>query len=462
MNMILLTLFAVYLPHTLRQNEILEELQVRGAAAVEFVGIRPYDTKEIKLPADDSLTKRLRIPVFAADYRHDTVSVLRIYPCLSYDYSRVSLLVQPVVKFGEDSLPPYRVFMELFSADYERAYLNYRTGGLSLFIGRERFSVGPSPRYNLLLSGCSAPMDWLHYSLRMEKVRLSFFLSRLNDLYDKPLEFIGDTITRYINAERYLTLKRLDLTVGDWLNLGLSEGTVFGGENYSLEIYHFNPVVFIQAYQYNWNKDVNFFLEFDTKLFFNNLGVYASLLLDDFQLEPDPNGEPNHTGFNIGFEAADPFAIRRTFWMIEYTAVSRYTYCHFIPFQRYQYLGTPIGAPFGPDYDELYTKFIYHMKPSVDIYTRLSYLRKGETEIEALWPIPECPRQEGTFFPKNNFLSGIVQKNSTIETGIRFYFNKYCSADVRIGYFHAENFRHERGRVENSFVGGCCFTLLYW
>jgi hypothetical protein len=454
--MILFFILSVYLPIDSWQNELAEEMQVRGVHFTRFPSMRPYDIAELNLVDYPFFSDRLWLPNLSARAHYDTINVLRVKPSVYYDWSGFSICVQPVFKFGDDSLPPYRVFnvsdRELFSADYERAYAKYAGKNFGLFIGRERFSIGPSPRYNLLLSGYSALMDWFSYSMQSNKLRFSFFLTRMDDWYTKPQEYVGDTITQYIDARRYLTVKRLDFSPYPWLNFGLSEATVFGGEDYTLQLYHLNPVVFVQAYQYNWDDDVNFFLGFDTKVFFNNLAFYAALLIDDFQLETDNNGEPHHWGINVGTEIADIVGIKNSFWVLEYTAVSRYTYCHFVPYQRYQYLETSIGSPYGPDYDEIFTKLTYHITKTIDLFAQIAYLRKGEGDISTLWPIPEYPREPGTFFPEGNLLSGTVQKSIDSGIGARYFLQNQFAVELYVGFLHLDDAKHIIGAGENSLV----------
>ncbi len=448
--LILLFIFTVYLPIDSWQNELLEEAQVRGSHFTNFPSVRPYEIQIQEYPIEDELFSKLWLPNLSADFSYDTVEVLRLKPAVYYVWSLFSVSIQPVVKFGADSLPPFRKFENMFSADYERAYLRMTHANFTMTIGRERFAIGPSPRYNLLLSGYSAPLDWFHYTVQSSRIKFSYYLSRLDDLYTKPLEYTGDTITQFINAKRYLTIKRFDYSPTAWLNFGLSEGAIFGGEDFALEIFHLNPVVLLQAYQFNWGKDANLFMCLDGKIVLNNMSFYISLLIDDFQLEEDPNNEPNHCGVNVGAEFADPFQLRNTFWITEYTAVSRYTYRHFVPFQRYHHRDTPIGSPYGPDYDEFYTKCIYHLNSRFDFYSQISYMRKGESYVDSLWPIPENPRVSGTSFPEQNFLSGVVQKSFHIGLGFRFFHSLWLASDVTLGYFYADNFEHRIGASKNS------------
>ncbi len=449
---LVLYLCTVFIPIDSWQNELLEEVQVRGYSVTNFPSVRPYDIQIVDYPAEGMLWSNIWLPNLSSHLRSDTVDVMRLKPTLFYEWSTGTVFLQPVLKFGDDSLPPSKEFEDVVMADYERVYVRHTSGIFSIFIGRERFAIGPSPRYNLLLSGYSAPLDWLHYSLQSPKLKFSFFISRLDDLYSKPLEYSGDTISQYINARRYLTIKRFDYSPTKWLNFGLSEGAVFGGEDFALEMYHFNPIALFQAYQYNYSEDMNLFLSVDGKVFLSNISFYLSLLIDDFQLEKDPNDEPNHWGTNIGAEFADPFGLKNTFWMVEYTAVSRYTYCHFVPYQRFKYRGTSIGSPFGPDYDEIYTKFIYHIMPRFDAYAQFSYQRKGESNIDAEWPIPENPRVSGTAFPQDNFLSGDLQKSANFGVGFRLFYHSWFMCDAFIGYLHIKDFHHIRDESEGFAV----------
>lgn len=440
--MILLFILAVYLPIDSWQNELIEEMQVRGVHFTRFPSVRPYDIAEFDFTDDHFLSDRLWLPSLSGKVYYDTITVLRLKPSVYYDWSNFSMCVQPVVKFGEDSLPPDKVFADLFSSDYERAYVKYASKHFGVFIGRERFAIGPSPRYNLLLSGYSAPMDWLHFSLQSGKLKFSYYLSRLDNMYTKRLEYVGDTIIERIDATRYLSIRRLDFSPTEWLSVSFAEGATFGGEDHILGIYDFNPVILLHTYQYNRDNDANLFFHLDAKIFLKNFCFYGALLVDDYQLESDPNNEPNHLGINVGFECADPFNVSNIFWMIEYTAVTRYTYCHFVPYQRYQYLDTPIGSPFGPGYDEVYTKFFYHLNPKLDLYSQMSYFRKGEAAIEALWPIPEYPRLPGTLFPPENFLFGTIQKSFEIGFGLRFFHRHSIVSDFYIGYLQCKNYQN--------------------
>jgi hypothetical protein len=445
---IFLFVLAVSYPIDSWQNEVLEEVQVRGVHFTRFPSVRPYELKTNPVAGDSEASVSLPALWLAntsSNFKIDSLKVLRFKPRLYADWSDFSFTLQPVVKFGRDSLPPSRIFAGLFAGDYERASIGYARTNFEIFIGRERFAIGPSPRYNLILSGYGAPMDWFHYALRSKIFKLSYYLSQLDDMTCKPVEYTGDTITRFIDARRFLVIKRLDVSPSDWLNFSFSEAATFGGENYTLTPYQLNPVVLLHTYQHNWGKAADLFFNLDAKLFLRNLAVYGALLVDDFQLEPDPNGEPNHLGWNFGAEFAD-LGIKKTFIIVEYTRMTRWIYAIFTPYQRYEYLGHPIGYPFGPGCDEVFGKGVYHLIPAkLDLTASASYLRKGENEVGTKWPIPEEPRVPGTEFPPGNFLAGVVQKSLDLNAGLRFFYKRLIALDFAAGVSRATNYRHHAG-----------------
>lgn len=465
--MIILLVIAISYPIESWQNGVLEEMQVRGYHFTRFPSVRPYDLKEDQITLDhDSMNvtdmepPELWLANSTFDIRYDTIKVMRFRPRLYADWSDFSFQLQPVIKFGRDSLPPNRVFADLFTADNERASIKYANANFEIFIGRERFALGPSPRYNLILSGYGPAMDWFHYHLGSEIFRISYYLSQLDDMTCKPYEFVGDTFTQMIHARRFLIIKRLDVSPAKWINFSFSEAATFGGENYSLTPYHFNPVVLLHTYQHNFDKKANIFFNVDGKIFYKKSALYAALLVDDFQLDPDPNGEPNHLGMNVGLESAD-LGFVRTFFMAEYTRVSRWTYCIFTPYERYQYRGHPIGSPFGPDYDEFFGKYIYHIRPSaLDIYLQIAYLRKGENQVSSIWPIPDPDRVSGTEFPTDNFLSGIVQRSVDLSAGVRIFSRPYYAFDLGVGFVRAVNYRHVSGASKSYPTVRLQFDLL--
>jgi len=423
-------------------------------------GLRPYNLPHGERPRFDTLPqvvedftrqlqRQLWMPGISMAMSYDTVKTVRLRPALYFDWSDFSLMIRPVVKFGNDSIPPFNKFADLFAGDNERALVRYDNRNFGAFVGRERFSIGPSPRYNLLLSSSSVPADWLSYYFQTSKVRLSIFLSRLDNMTCKPIEYVGDTITQTITAKRFITIRRLDFTPCDRLNFSFSEAALVGGEDLDLSFYYLSPLELIHTNQYNYGNDANIFFHLDAKVVLKNIAFYSALLVDDFQLDADPNDEPNHFGFNTGVEFTDLF-VAKTFVLCEYTIISRYAYCHFYPYQRYQFYNIPIGYPYGPDCDNVFVQPLYHMTADLDFYGTGELLRKGSVTIDSLWPIPEIPRVPGTRFPARNFLSGIVQRSISVGFGLRYNFRRQLAVDCSAGATWHSNYHNIQGERKTA------------
>ncbi len=452
---IIAIVLSIFYPVDSWQNILLDEIQVRGLQMTGVPGIRPYNLPYGEPPRFaafpcvlDDLTEvlqhRLWISSISGALSFDSVKTFRLRPALYYDWADFSLMIRPVVKFGDDSIPPFNKFMDLFAGDNERAFVRYDNRYFGAFVGRERLSIGPSPRYNMLLSSSSFPADWLSYYFQAGMVRLSMFMSRLDNMNCKPIEYIGDTVTQEITAKRFISIRRLDVAPCEWLNLSFSEAALAGGEELDLSFYYLTPLVLIHTNQYNYGHEANIFFHLDAKITLKNIALYGALLVDDFQLEEDQNSEPNHLGVNVGIELAD-FLVKKTFVLCEYTIISRYAYCHFFPFQRYEFRSIPLGYPYGPDCDNVFLQPLYHMNAALDVYGTAEVLRKGSVTIDSLWPIPENPRVPGTRFPTQNFLSGVIQRSVSAGFGFRYYYRRQLAVDCSAGATWHSNYHNIEG-----------------
>ena len=369
------------------------------------------------------LLSRLSSPVLRTSIGIDSINVVRPSGFIRYEKNPVSIILEPIAKFGETAVWPKEKFKGKFAADYERAFIRLANPIFSGIFGRERFALGPSSRYNLLLSGYSPPLDGGFLSYKSNKFKLSFIFSRLEDVKDETLNFVGDTVhTDTAIASRFMSVRRIDFLPKDWINIGLSELVIFGGPSGFPSLYYLNPIALSYPYEYvNKSANHNIFWDIDFRLDFKNMALYGEFLMDDFQYGKDPQNEPNHIGFLAGVEIADPLKVKKTFLWVEYTRATRWLYNHFVPWQRHDYMGYPIGHPQGPDFDELFAKITYHLNAELDFYGKCSYTRHGAGRIDDIWPIPESPRKAGTYFPDDNFLLFPMDTYLDLRVGINFF-----------------------------------------
>ncbi|MCK4351995.1 hypothetical protein KAW65_01150 [candidate division WOR-3 bacterium] len=415
--------------------ETVEELRVRGVPLVKYPNVKPYLLKDFleQQGINKWLISRL-VPktILKLDSKCDSIKVTRLSISADYENGWVNIILEPIAKFGDDNIWPTRKFKGIVSTDYERASIRFSPQNFSLILGRERFAFGPSPRYNLLLSGYSPPIDGLFWSYEAPKFKLSFLFSRLEDIWTDTLEFEGDSVRQLepMNSRRFLSIRRIDFLPKDWINIGLTEAVIYGGPERFPDFYYLNPLTLNYPYQFTRGGfDDNILWDVDGRIDFKNFGIYGEFIIDDFQYGSTRQKDPNQTGFLIGLELADPLKFAHTFLWLEYTRITRWVYTYFIPSERYEYLGYPIGHPLGPDFDNIFMKFTYHFKPQIDFYGTFSYTRHGAGKVETLWPIPEHPRESPPpYFPDNNFLSEPVHTYLDVNFGFNIFKTFYKQA----------------------------------
>jgi hypothetical protein len=348
------------------------------------------------------------------------------------------VLAAPLFKVNNDGTHPQCYFRDKVGFDYKVGYLSYESD-LCAIIGREKLSWGPSIRSNLLLAEERSPLfDMVSLSYSSSLWKFSMFATRLDDIYGDSVEFVDDTLKSIGRMTRYLIGHRIEVSWKDLLSVGFSEVVLCP----SLELYYLTPVFFYLPYEPNLRPEVdhNFIWSFDIRLFLHNLSLYSEFLVDDIQYSPDLWGEPNHLGLNLGAQFADPFNIKRTFFHLEYTMMTRWVFTHPRIWHRYQYRGYPIGNKLGPDFDELYGKLLYHVSRSLDIYISSSFVRKGEGRIDSKWPIG-FPASEDERFPEDNFLSGTIEKRGGFNLGVNL-FTSNLDVKVELGYIMIQDYTH--------------------
>ena len=378
---------------------------------------------------------------------------------LDFQFMEKNLLmnIEGVLKAGDStsSLYPTRKWNDKAASDYTRAFVAYGNKKVGLMLGREKLTIGPSPRYNALLSGYAPSMDGLFYWYRNKFFNIYFWGAKLETSLQKKLEYVGDTITEVIRASRYFSLHRIETAIWQNFSLGFQEVVLYGGENRDFEPHYFNPLVLYYVYQFNRSTDDNYFWDFDVKCYLGNVYLYAEAMFDDFQYAEDPQGEPNHYVLNLGSMIIDPVGNKNSMLFVEYTRASRWVYNHFVPWQRYTYLGFPIGHPYGCSFDDFYMLYRIKLLKNLDLYSSLEYRRKGETEIDTPWPVPE-PRSVDpeAKFPSNNFLSGVVEKMYKFEERIKFKIKQW-NVDLSVGLEMYKNYKH----AENNDCKNLVFSI---
>jgi len=433
------------------QREVLHELWLRSGLSDPFTDYAPLPDKfllgDLTFGENEGLRgvlkerlltfSRLRDGFkigFKSGAFSDTVRGVSFYPNSVVRFGKTELLWEPVARIGTDSLYPRYRKGGILGLDFDRAYLSEEFGNFFFLIGRERVLWEDSPYFPLSFSGVSPAFDMIFLSLRHEfqhvgKFHAQYGITQLDSYRDSSSE-----------TKRYLVFHRIDFSPGRALRVGFSEVVLFGGPARNLELFYLNPWIIYYPYQWNRGKieTDNFIWTFYGKVTSGKTAFYGTFLVDDYQLVPPPDSEPNHIGLSLLLESADPPLLKNCYLLISYQAMTRWALTYKNQWERFVYQRFPILHPVGPDFDQINLSIVWHRSSDLDLLLKIEKVRKGEGELWSPWP-------EGVF-PEENFLSGIIEKRVKIEAGARL-FKKYIMGgtslfEFNLGMLHISNSDH--------------------
>ena len=272
-------------------------------------------------------------------------------PLVDPDFRLVCFEDKPVV--GE---------RETFEVRTDRAYIHIELPFGDLEVGRDEPRFGPGFRSAVAFSGYSQPMEYI-YNLRVRNRWLTFVTFNA---------FASDTIKwKRVSAQR--------LELNFWrLTVGFTESVVY---NSSDPFKYFNPLglYYITQRRGESNTD-NLMGGMDISLFVGQkLKVYGELLDDDIIITRS-HPSPSKYGLMLGFHAVDPFGLRNSDLIFEFTHVARFTYAHVYS----DYANTPeiVGYPFvfwgGPNVDCISLDIFKFWGPENGIRLGFEFLRHGD------------------------------------------------------------------------------------
>jgi len=244
-------------------------------------------------------------------------------------------------------------------AEFDETYaqITYSDGPVVVSLERGRNVWGRGKRGTLLMSDYGAPYDMMKVEAGFWKLRFVFFAAELKQ-YPPVARFYYDTPgvpSDSVEVKKYLSGHRIEIDIGDRLNIGLQESVVYGGR---WESSYLNPLVFLKgAEHYNGDHD-NAALGMDFRLFLRkNQSIYGELLIDDItttRLGTDWYG--NKLAYQLGTFVVRPFGLRDVDFRIEYTRIDPWVYTHRYPINSYTHYGDVLGHRLGPNADEMFVE----------------------------------------------------------------------------------------------------------
>ncbi len=274
--------------------------------------------------------------------------------------------------------------------NFQTGYIELSFANLSLLSGKYPLRWGPGYKGTLGLSGTTFS-PYYYYILRLDmasRIHAGAFLCGLDDSY----LFVKDSAS---NADRFGAGQRLDVRIGDNIQIGFYEFVNFNGT--ALLARYANPV---QLYYISTHlgggvneRRNNIMGGMDCNFIYGPLRIYADFLNDD--LTPfDDNGSPNKFGFQAGGVYYGGKVLREIGF--EYTHVSRWTYGHWTPgLNSHVYFGESRGWPWGNDQDLWHLRALFILPFNLRLDSEVNWRVKGEGTLkEYHWDIPDSIRSD--------------------------------------------------------------------
>ena len=253
------------------------------------------------------------------------------------------------------------------------AYVSAQWRFGDVFFGSVDRNWGPRITEGLLVS--PSPYSYDHFAVRLgtEDVSVEGLVTQLDDIADTG----GVTNHRYFIAHRFTIRPPGSTTFSLW------EGTILAGPDRQLEPWFANIFTLGILQQYDQNSQANNLLGLDVTTRIGRTRAFASLLLDDIQVDKQTAGdrEPPSYGFTVGAQGG----IARFGWTAFYTQVSNLAYRTPQPAEAVTRRNVGLGRNFS-DYDQLTLRASMIAGPGALIEPEVTLLRQGEGDFRLPYP----------------------------------------------------------------------------
>jgi len=347
---------------------------------------------------------------------------------------KLSLLIRGRLEDEGDKDPQFRGrrWEDKLTGYFDYGVVTFRSGGLTLQLGRSFRIWGAGDTDRLLISGNSPAFDQLYADFRYKRVMFQTFTARITDYYVDT----DTTVARYFAGHRISFKPRRNIEIG------LSETVLYGRRGTGIEWYYLNPFLPYYWEQYNNVADDNIYMGADIIWWpFRNTRIYGELMMDDFQI--DFVTEPHQIGFDIGFSRLGIFSLDLLRIDFQYTQIRNYVYGQRLTYNVYTNDAEVIGSSLGPDTDRFRYKVSLALTRDLTVSAGGHFARKGEGRITDPQDVA-LPRHE-------EFPSGVVQKSWTNSVVLDLLLGNWLDARAEAGYLDVENHGNSEQSLHSPF-----------
>lgn len=378
-------------------------------------------------------------------FEHRDSNVLWLYPFFQHKHKNFGLVVEPLLKIGDQTIWPYILWEEYFTAGYSRAYLYYNNNNLFLNLGRNRLAMG----LETLMDDKDTPFDHFLIKYSGKHFQGFYFIGEFD--YQTP----QDTSSYYTKGKtyrRFITGHGIESRF--WkLTGGFTEVALFYNEANSPYCYWYNPLILYhpQLWDMGGAGEQNVFWMLFLNYWGRKVSAHSEVVIDDFQYHPtSPGYWPHKLAWSFRVNVKDPF-LKPSFLKLEYSGINRWTYNHGIPILRWTNRREIMGKFRDNDMDSLSLSLTKY-KDYHSLIVSCGYVRKGVGHV----------MEKDTFYTNSNgypqgvFLSPIQHKGCFLSLS-------YCLIRNNFGIKPSILFSNERPTVgEHSNYFTIQFEVFYY
>lgn len=265
--------------------------------------------------------------------------------------------------------------------DNTTAELSYNYDWFTAKLARGALSVGGGySNDNIIVSPGIQTPDYLSIGAHVGAVRYQAIVAsllgdaRYSATLDSTLYHFGPG--SYIDP-KYLTLHHLSITLGDEVEFGFTDITIFSRR---FELAYLNPFSFLKSVEHSLNDRDNGLLGAHVRWrIAPGIEVRAQGLMDDVIFSRVGTGWwGNKFAWQFGAFWAAPFGLNDLDIAAEYTHVEPFMYSHFNTQNAYTTSGNVIGSPIGPNSKRYWGKLRYAPSAKLTLELAVSLVQHGE------------------------------------------------------------------------------------
>jgi len=302
------------------------------------------------------------------------------------------------------------------------------------FLGRLARNWSPTLNHSLILGSDAQSFDQLAFCLRSRHLTFSHLVASLDGM-----SYRNASDGSFVRAKRFFTAHRLDIRVRDHLRFGITETTVYGGQNRGFDLALANPFTSYRLVAIQNKRDYanNTFVSLDG--FYNHkerLTFFGQILFDDL-LRDDKIQD--RWALDLGLNLRDFPGLGPSTAGVRAIYVSSFAYNTFQPYERYLFNGRPLGAPLGNDYWKVYGFLRFFTTSGLDLTAHFARIERGNQRIAS--PVDQLLDSAGLDFP-----TPVVERRFEAGLALRWQIFEQAHLEAEGGIFKEENFNNQPGK----------------